>query len=420
MSNEQPTHGACPDHGELRFLIVDDEPNIRTLQKNLLMGLGYSDVQVANDGREALQILSQQKADIMLLDLKMPGLDGYQVARKAVQLWPDVIIIVVTAYATISGAVDLMKVGVYDLLEKPFKFDQFKEKIAKAVEERHRRSVEREEKAARKNFGKYFVISELSRGGMGIVFKARDSETDKIVALKVLASHFKKQDQVARFYLEGDTISKLSHPGIVSIFEMGIVEGQHFISMEFIDGKSLYDMIYSTVLTYSRGISILVDVLDAVGYAHSKGVIHRDLKPSNVLVDAEDRPHIIDFGLAKTLKSGIKITQTDLILGTFGYLAPERLSGENVDHQSDIFSVGVILYEMITHMLPYDKGDEINILPVFKDAVVKPSQINPKVPEFLENICLKAIAVNKSDRYATAEEFKLSLERFLDHYCSSA
>ncbi len=406
--------------GEIKFLVVDDEANIRILQKNLLMSLGHSDVEIAVDGREALQILGQDKVDVLLLDLKMPGMDGYQVARKAVQLWPDMVILVVTAFATITGAVDLMKVGVYDLLEKPFKYDQFKEKIAKAVDEHRRRAAEREERNKKRNFGKYLILSELSRGGMGIVYKARDSVNENVVALKVLATHFKKQEQVARFYLEGDTISKLSHPGIVTIYELGIIEGQHFISMEFIEGKSLYDLIYSSVLTYKKGISILADLLEAVAYAHSKGVIHRDLKPSNVLVDESANPHLIDFGLAKTLKSGVKITQTDLILGTFGYLAPERLSGENVDHQSDIFSVGVILYEMLTHRLPYEKDNEVNVFPIFTEAVLKPSQVNPKVPEFLEKVCLKAIAVEKADRYATAEDFKVDLERFLEHYCMNS
>jgi CheY-like chemotaxis protein len=398
----------------IRVLIADDESNIRALLSDFIKSLGMTDVRTAEDGKQAIKILLEHKVDILLLDLQMPGLDGYQVARKAVQLWPDLVIVVVTANATIGAAVDLMKIGVFDVIEKPFQYETFKAKILKAVGEFNRRSEVRSERGKRKNFGKYLIEKELSRGGMGIVYKARDTDKDIPVALKVLASHFKKQEQVARFYLEGDTITHLHHPGVVSIYEMGIVEGQHFLSMEYIEGKSLYDLIYANELTYTEGIFLLANLLEAVDYIHAAGILHRDLKPSNVLLDEARNPHLIDFGLAKSIKSAIKITQTDLILGTFGYLAPERLSGGVVDQQSDVFSVGAILYEMITHRLPYEKEDQTNVFPDFTVAAVPPSSCNPKIPPYIEKVCLKAIAVEKKERYDTASEFKEALEVFLD------
>ncbi|MHC5040515.1 MAG: serine/threonine protein kinase [Planctomycetota bacterium] len=393
-------------------LIVDDELSTRVLLSDILKDMGVGEVRTASNGEEAIQVLMQQKVEIMLLDLRMPGMDGHEVANRALQIWPQLIILVVTGYATVEAAVELMKKGVFDILRKPFRYEELKEKMDKALSELDRRDRERKDKQTLRNFGRYTILSEISRGGMGVVYKAKETESNRIVALKVLGAKFSKQDQVARFYLEGDTIAKLDHPGIVKIRDMGICEGSHFIAMEFIEGVSLYDLIYTNKLTYMKGIRILVATLGAIQYAHKQGVIHRDLKPSNIIVDPDGRPHIIDFGLAKSLKGRIKITQTDLILGTFGYLAPERLMGDSVDHRADVYSMGAILYEMMTHRLPYEKEDDVHVFPVFTNGATPPTEINPKVPPALEKICLRAIAVRRRDRFQSALEFAESLDRF--------
>jgi serine/threonine-protein kinase len=344
----------------------------------------------------------------------MPGMDGYEVARRSLQVWPNLLIIVVTGYATVEAAVELMKRGIFDILRKPFRYEELREKIDKSLNELERRERETREKQSIRNFGRYTILGELSRGGMGVVYKAKETDNDRIVALKILGTKFTQQDQVARFYLEGDTISKLDHPGIVKIFDMGICEGNHFIAMEFIEGVSLYDLIYSDKLSLRESLIMLVSTLDAIDYAHQQGVIHRDLKPSNILLDKEGKVHIIDFGLAKSLKGRIKITQTDLILGTFGYLAPERLTGDSVDHRADIYSMGAILYEMLTRRLPYEKEDDIHVFPVFVDGAKLPSEIDPKIHPEIEAICMKAIAVQKADRFPSAVEFARALREHLE------
>ncbi len=396
------------------ILVVDDEQATRLLLSDLLNDMGFGIVRTAARGEEAIRILMREKVDLMLLDLRMPGgMDGQETARRALQVWPDLVIVVVTAYATVEAAVELMKEGVFDILRKPFRYEELQEKVDRAEGEIERRAQEKEEERKQKRFGPYIILSEISRGGMGVVYKARDEKTGETAALKVLGKKFARQEQVARFYLEGDTISKMDHPSVVKIRDMGISEGQHYIAMQFIDGVSLYDLIYGESLTYIKGMKILVDTLEGIAYAHGRGVIHRDLKPSNILVDREVKPHIIDFGLAKSLKGRIKITQTDLILGTFGYLAPERLMGDEVDERADIYSMGAILYEMLTHRLPYEKEDDIHVFPVFMDGAAPPSEINTKIPPALETICLKAIAVRKEDRYQKADEFKVALESFI-------
>jgi len=398
------------------ILVVDDEPSARTLLLDILKDMGMGTVTLASRGEEAVRILMREKIDLMLLDLWMPGMDGHETSRRSLQIWPDLVIIVVSGHATIETAVELMKEGVFDILRKPFRYDELKAKVEKGLVEIKRRREKKEAKRALRNFGRYSILGELSRGGMGVVYKAQESDSEKVVALKVLGAKLSKQEQVARFYLEGDTIAKLEHPGIVKIHDMGICEGNHFIAMEYIEGASLYDLIYADKLTYESGIRTLIEALVAIQYAHDQGVIHRDLKPSNIIVDPGGKPHIIDFGLAKSVKGRLKITQTDLILGTFGYLAPERLMGDSVDHRADIYSMGAILYEMLTHRLPYEREDDIHVFPVFTNRATPPSEINPKVPPGLDEICMKAIAVTRGDRYQTALDFGRAMESFLRDY----
>ena len=249
------------------ILVVDDELSTRLLLSDILKDMGIGEVRVASRGEEAIQTLMREKVDIMLLDLRMPGMDGYEVARRALQVWPDLLIIVVTGYATVEAAVELMKGGIFDILRKPFRYEELREKIDKSLLELDRREKKRLEKQSIRNFGRYTILSELSRGGMGVVYKAKESDADRIVALKILGTKFTQQDQVARFYLEGDTISKLDHPGIVKIHDMGICEGNHFIAMEFIEGVSLYDLIYTDKLSLLDCIRVLANTLDAIDYA---------------------------------------------------------------------------------------------------------------------------------------------------------
>lgn len=395
----------------LRALVVDDEPHIRALLVRLLQQAGFSRIEELPDGRAAMASVERERVDLMLLDLAMPELRGEEVARRALQLWPRAAVIVITGHATIEGAVDLMKIGIFDLVRKPFEFRTLRATLGRAVE---RLGAQKPAPGpASKTIGHYTLHSELASGGMGTVYRARDLQTDREVALKLLRVGRPDPEQVVRFQMEASTLARLKHPNIVAVHDIGLHEGVHYLAMEFVEGVHLGELIYANRLSFRLGLELLATVAEAVEHAHQHGVLHRDLKPSNVLVDPHGVPHIIDFGLAKYLHSSLRLTRTDLVLGTFGYLAPERLFGGIIDQGVDIFSLGAILYEMLTHTLPYEREDDPEGFPVFTEGAAPPSAKNTSVPPMLDAICLKAIAVERAGRYASAGAFAGDLRRFL-------
>ena len=396
----------------LRALVVDDEPHIRALLVRLLQQAGFSRIEELPDGKAAMSAVERERVDLMLLDLAMPELRGEEVARRALQLWPRAAVIVITGHATIEGAVDLMKIGIFDLVRKPFEFRTLRATLGRAVDRLGAQKPASASSAARQ-IGPYTVLAELASGGMGTVYRARDDKKACDVALKVLRVGRPDPEQVVRFQMEASTLARLKHPNIVAVHDIGLHEGVHYLAMEFVEGVHLGELIYANRLSFRRGIELLATVAEAVEHAHQHGVLHRDLKPSNVLVDPHGTPHIIDFGLAKYLHSSLRLTRTDLVLGTFGYLAPERLFGGIIDQGVDIFSLGAILYEMLTHSLPYEREDDPEGFPVFTEPPAAPSGRNAAVPGILNAICLRAIAVERAARYTSAGAFAGDLRRFL-------
>ncbi|MHC5020325.1 MAG: serine/threonine-protein kinase [Planctomycetota bacterium] len=409
-SNARETDGGSPTT-TLRALVVDDEPHIRSLLVRLLQQAGFNRIEELPDGKAAVAAIEREQVDLMLLDLAMPGIRGEEVARRTLELWPRAAVIVITGHATIDGAVDLMKSGVFDLVRKPFEFRTLRATLGRAVDRLGARPATAG--PADRKLGKYALLNELASGGMGTVYRAKDTETEQIVALKILRVGRPDPEQVVRFQMEASTLARLEHANIVAVHDIGLHEGVHFLAMAFIEGVHLGELIYANKLSFRRGLQLLATVAEAVAHAHEHGVLHRDLKPSNILVDADGTAHIIDFGLAKYLHSSLRLTRTDLVLGTFGYLAPERLAGGTIDEGVDIFSLGAILYEMLTHRLPYERENDPEGFPVFNEKLRPPSAINHAVPEPLDAICMRALAVDRAARYASAAEFAADLRTFL-------
>ena len=263
--------------------------------------------------------------------------------------------------------------------------------------------------------GRYRILRKLGTGGMADVYLAEDQELGRRVAIKILNDRHAADDQfVERFRREAKNAAGLSHPNIVSVYDRGTAEGTYYIAMEYLDGRSLKELIVSrgpapvkTAVEYAR------QVLAAVGFAHRHGIVHRDIKPHNVLVTGDDgRLKVTDFGIARSGAS--QMTEVGSIIGTAQYLSPEQARGSPVDQTSDLYSVGVVLYELLTGQVPFTGETPLEIAMKHLSEVPKPpSELRPEVPHDLDLVVLRALAKDPADRYETAEEMDRDLERVL-------
>lgn len=261
--------------------------------------------------------------------------------------------------------------------------------------------------------GRYQVIDKLGAGGMAIVYKAQDTVLNRIVTVKVLREQFASdEDFTQRFRREAQAVASLSHTNIVSIYDVGKEEDQEYIVMEFVDGRNLKEYIKEHApLPLDKSIDIAKQICDALDHAHKHQIIHRDIKPHNILITEDGRVKVTDFGIARAA-SAATVTHTGTIVGSVHYFSPEQARGEVTNEQSDLYSLGIILYEMVTGSLPYDGESPISIaLKHMNEEPKPPSQINPAVAKNLEHVILRAIAKYPSERYANAQEFKQDLIR---------
>lgn len=271
--------------------------------------------------------------------------------------------------------------------------------------------------------GEYEILEEIARGGMGVVFKARQQKLKRIVALKmILAGKLADTSDIERFQREARAAGRLKHPAIVPVHEIGEHDGRHYFTMDFVEGQSLAETIREETLSPKRAAVLVRATAEAVHFAHEQGTVHRDLKPANILIDQNGQPQVTDFGLAKMLESfdeesRAELTASGQILGTPSYMSPEQASGkqELVGPASDIYSLGAILYACLTGRAPFVADSPVDtLLQVMKKEPVSPRELNPSVPKDLETICLKCLTKEPHKRYGTAQELAGDLNRFLE------
>lgn len=265
--------------------------------------------------------------------------------------------------------------------------------------------------------GKYRIIEEIDRGGMAVVYRALQQDLDREVALKVMPANITINPKfVDRFLSEAHAIAKLSHPNIVNIHEVAMENNIYYLAMDYIPGKNLYYYLHYYKPKLVDVLQIICKLTDALGYAHEQKIIHRDLKLNNVIMRDRETPVLIDFGLAKTMEDDTAdgITRTGEIMGSPSYMAPERLLGGIVDHRSDICSLGIMLYEMLTFKNPY--LDQRNLhqttINVMESNPIPPRKLVPWLPPEIEAITLKAMAKDPNLRYASMEDFKADILRY--------
>lgn len=262
-----------------------------------------------------------------------------------------------------------------------------------------------------RQLGPYRITKKIAKGGMAEIYEGVDEVHNRPVAIKVLrADMAEEQEFVTRFRREAEAVAQLKHPNILEVYDSGFEDETEYITMTYVDGGSLKDLISRGPMSPEEAVSIAIQLADALDYAHQEGIVHRDVKPSNVLLAPDGTPLLTDFGIAKSFDETQHLTRTGRSIGTPQYMAPEQIQGDPVDHRTDVYALGIVLYEMVTGRVPFDATTPAAAL--YKQINEPPppiSEAKVEIPGWLEDIIQKAIAKNPADRYQRAADLAAAL-----------
>lgn len=433
-------------------LVVDDDPAIVHLLRVFLEQLGFS-VATAGSGPEALAALARRPADLVITDLAMPGMTGIDLIRQARSRGQPGEFVVLTAVGSVPTAVQAVKSGAFEFLEKPVRFDQLRATVEAAMRQRREKAIpvrttdvvaERPiadpagapagtpppaaavpapshplpaplpagdaGQTAYGRIGRYEIVELIGRGGMGEVFRCRDPLLGRPVAVKVMRLTTDRPERtaelLARFQREAAAAGALSHPGIVAVHDLGRDHalGLWYIVLELVDGRSLDRILEERHrLPPEEAVPLAFQVADALAFAHARGIVHRDVKPGNILVRKDGTTKLLDFGIAAV--QGSDLTLRDQILGSPAYMAPERIRGRPSGPAADQFSLGVVLYELLAGANPFDdETPEGKMVRVLEGRPAPLAAAVPSAPRPLLDLVARMMARRPEDRLPSMED----------------
>ena len=413
-----------------RILVVDDNEDNREILTQRLLQKEF-EVQAEASGSEALAAINTAPFDLVLLDISMPGMDGFEVlsAIRQAHTAAELPVIMATAKNDSARMVRALELGANDYVTKPFDMPVVLARVQSHLRTKASRSTEAPPSPAEIApgavlAGRYELGASIGSGGFGSVYRGRHVELDKPVAVKVLKARVTAgSEALARFRREGISACRIQHANAVSVLDIGVTpSGVGFLVMELLQGESLHDVLAARGrFRVSRCAEILAPVCDVLAAAHAAGIVHRDIKPSNVFLHRAGRTEVVkvlDFGLAKMAGGAAeeRLTTDGCILGTLAYMAPERFRGAAQDGGADVYSVGVMLYEMLSGRLPFDSDDPDPTVLMMKHVHDVPPplrELAPDVPEDVE-ACIAAALAKKPELRPSARDLGARLRERIE------
>ena len=414
-----------------RLLVVDDDEMNRDMLSRRLRRHGYT-VTVAEDGRQALALVFQQPFDLVVLDVMMPGIDGLQVlqtVRKTYTL-ADLPVIMATARDRTEDVVQALRLGANDYVTKPLDFAILIARVGAQLNFKRARqgadappgrrraadvavgaptetattawppAVPPQNARDGRSIDRYQTVECIGLGGMGAVYLARDPLLDRPVAIKLLPEGFDSDKQRQRFGREARAAARLTHPNIVTVYDVGEHDGRPFIAMEFVPGETLAVHISRQTLPMERRLRLTEELCDGLEHAHRAGIVHRDIKPANLMLTPDGVLKILDFGIARLVDVQSGLTQVNTFLGSVNYMSPEQFSDQVVDHRSDIFAVGAVFYELLSCKKAFPGTVRAGVMQKILLGAPEPLQrLCPGLDQHIIGIVDRALQKAAQDRY---------------------
>jgi serine/threonine protein kinase/CheY-like chemotaxis protein len=402
-----------------RILIAEDEPDIALGLEEDLRRNGY-EIQTVSDGANALSRARGETWDLILLDVMLPRMEGFEVCRELRRHGVATPVILLTAKTHEAEKVLGFELGADDYVTKPFSPRELRARISALL----RRSDSSSPVLTGKSLLRYQILEQLGTGGMGVIYKALDTSLGRPVALKFLSEEIARDaEALRRLKHEARIASTLNHPNICTIHDIADHDGRPFIVMELLEGEPLNRRISGKPLPAEQLLHIAIQIAGALEALHSRGIVHRDIKPSNIVVAPSGHTKILDFGLARLpLQPSPNCAEPDAptlsdggagmtrIAGTISYMSPEQVLGREFDSRSDLFSFGVVLYEMATGVSPFAAPTwTATVNAIVNSEPASLPAANPSLPQHLIGIIDNALKKDRNDRYETADDMRRAL-----------